>query len=84
MYIDSEKFVTCIRTIRQGDDNFMITNGLIITPRAGFEIGSGCPQVYKDIIIECINYGWLKPVAHMYDRELIWEKLSLPNSDDEE
>jgi hypothetical protein len=44
-------------------------------PRAGFEISSGCPGNYADIIRECINHGWLKPVAHMRDEELTWELL---------
>ena len=79
MYIDNKKFTDCIRTVRQRDDDFMITNGYTITPRAGFEISSGCPSNYKEIIVECIGHGWLKPVAHIYDRELMWEKLSLQN-----
>ena len=79
MYIDNEKFTACIRTVRHHDDDFMITNGYTITPRAGFEISSGCPSNYKEIIVECIGRGWLKPVAHIYDRELMWEKLSLQN-----
>jgi hypothetical protein len=76
MYIDSEKFTASIRTIRQRDDDFMLTNGLVYTPRAGFEISNGCPGNYREIILECINHGWLKPVAHIYDSELIWDKLN--------
>ena len=83
MYIDSEKFTACIRTIRERDDDFMLTNGVVITPRAGFEITSGCPYNYREIIQECVRHGWLKPVAHMYDHELMWEKLSKPNDQEE-
>ena len=83
MYIDSEKFTACIRTIRERDDDFMLTNGVVITPRAGFEISSGCPYTYREIIQECIRQGWLKPVAYMYDHELMWEKLSKPTDQEE-
>lgn len=82
MFINNEKFTSCIRTVRQGDDDWTITNGYVITPRAGFEISSRCPSNYKEIIGECIQHGWLKPVAHIYDKELMWEKLSLDNSND--
>lgn len=77
MYTKSEKFVNCIRTVRQSDNDWMLTNGLIMTPRAGFEISNGCPSEYKMILKQCIDNGWLKPVAHIYDRELMWEKLSI-------
>lgn len=67
---------SCIRTVKQGDPKFTIRDGLIITPRAGFEINQSCPREYKAIISECINNGWLKPVAHIRDNELLWDELS--------
>ena len=76
MKIKQKDFLSCIRTVRHNDDDFIITDGLVMTPRAGFEISSDCPSNYKEIIRECINHGWLKPVAHMYDSELMWEQLS--------
>jgi len=79
MYIKNEKFVNCIRTVRQKDDDWMLTNGFIMTPRAGFEISQQCPKEYRMIISKCIDNGWLKPVAHIYDRELMFEKLSFGN-----
>jgi hypothetical protein len=83
MYIDSEKFTACIRTIRQNDDDFILTNGIVVTPRAGFEISNRCPENYKDLIHECIRHGWIKPVAYMYDHELMWEKLSTPTDQED-
>ena len=67
--------VSDIRTIRQDDPNFILDDGMILCPRAGFEIGTGCPRSYRDIIAECINNGWLKPVAHIRDSELSWDLL---------
>ena len=65
-----------IRTIRQEDPNFIIQDGLTITPRAGFEISNTCPRQYKLIIAECINKGWLQPIANLTERELIFMGLT--------
>lgn len=64
-----------IQTIRQGDPKFMLTDGLMICPRAGFEINQQCPREYKLIIAECIDNGWLKPVAHVHGKELTMDAL---------
>ena len=68
-----------IRTLKQGDPRFHIQDKFTITPRAGFEISSGCPWNYKEIIQECIQHGWLKPVAHLTERELLFMGLSNEN-----
>jgi len=65
-----------IRTIKQGDPKFHIVDGLVMAPRAGFEIGEGCPKEYREIIATCIGYGWLRPVATVKDNELFWEEFS--------
>jgi len=64
-----------IRTVKQGDSKFMLQDGIMICPRAGFEINQLCPREYKMIISECINNGWLKPVAHVYGKELTMDAL---------
>jgi hypothetical protein len=64
-----------IRTIRQGDPKFTLKDGFVISPRAGFEINQLCPREYKLIISECINNGWLKPVAHVYGKELTMDAM---------
>jgi len=64
-----------IRTIRQGDPKFTLTDGLVTCPRAGFEISQSCPAEYKSIFITAINAGWLKPVAHVYGKELTMDEL---------
>ncbi len=67
---------TQLRTIKQDDPRFRITDNLMTANRAGFEINSACPKEYKMIISECINNGWLKPVAYMTERELLISGLS--------
>ncbi len=64
-----------IRTIRQGDPKFMLQDGLVTCPRAGFEISQNCPAEYKSIFITAINAGWIKPVAHVYGKELSMDAL---------
>jgi len=64
-----------IRTIRPGDPKFMLTDGVVMSPRAGFEISNNCPSEYRKILSTAINAGWLKPVAHVYGKELTMDAL---------
>ena len=66
-----------IRTIRQGDPLFVITDGFVTAARAGFEIDARCPNEYRQIIQACLEYGWLKPVACMTAEEQLMETLKL-------
>lgn len=65
-----------IRTIKQSDPKFTIVDGMMTSPRAGFEITQRCPENYRDLILQCLDNGWLKPVAYMTERELIFMGLS--------
>lgn len=65
-----------IRSIRPGDEHFTINDGLVVTGRAGFEISNSCPSEYKSILITAMNAGWLKPVAQVTERELIFMGLT--------
>lgn len=64
-----------IKTIRKDNPDFQIDNGIIMAPRAGFEISNDCPRQYKLMIVEAIKNGWLQPIAYMKESEFIWEKL---------
>jgi hypothetical protein len=64
-----------IRTIRQGNSKFTLTDKFVTCPRAGFEISEKCPREYKLIVAECINNGWLKPIAHVYGKELTMDAM---------
>ena len=65
-----------IRTIKHTDPRFHINDEFTTAPRAGFEISSGCPYNYREIIQECVQRGWLKPVAYMTEREILFMGLS--------
>lgn len=64
-----------IKTLKRGDNNFFINDGLTLTPRAGFQINQKCPREYKRILQECISNDWLTPVAYMTETEFMWEEL---------
>jgi hypothetical protein len=71
-YTTSDK---TIKTIHKDDPSFMIINGIVMSPRAGFEISNDCPRQYKLMIIEATKNGWLQPVAYMKESEYVWEQL---------
>jgi hypothetical protein len=64
-----------IRTIRQGDPKFTLIDKFVTCPRAGFEISQRCPENYRSLIQECIQHGWIKPVAHVYGKELTMDAM---------
>ena len=66
-----------IRTIKQDNPLFTISDGLTIAHRAGFEVSKSCPYEYRMIISECLDRGWLKPVAYMTAEEQLMETLKL-------
>lgn len=66
---------TSIRTLQPNDPNFILDDGIILSPRAGFEISQHCPMEYKLILQKCISHGWIKPVANVYDHELTFNIL---------
>lgn len=65
-----------VKTLRPGDPHFRISNGLVVTHRAGFEISKSCPDEYKSILLQAVNAGWVKPVAHVTDEEYMVMQLS--------
>ena len=65
-----------IRTIKQGEADWMIQSGLTLAPRAGFEISAECPREYRLLMIKCMDKGWLKPLANILEKDYTWEKLS--------
>lgn len=64
------------RTLKQGDFGFIMKDGPVVAPRAGFEIDGRCPTEYRMIITECMRRGWIKPVATVWDYELTREALN--------
>ena len=65
-----------VKSIRSGDPHFRISNGLVISSRASFEISNNCPGEYRSILLQAMNAGWIKPVAHVTEEEYMVMLLS--------
>ena len=64
------------RALRPSDPDFTFSpDGITLVSRASIEISQRCPDNYASLIQECINQGWLKPVAYMRDTEYTMELL---------
>ena len=64
-----------IRTIRQGDPKFFLNDTFTVCQRASIEISKDCPASYKQIIAQAYENGWIKPVAHVYGKELTMDAM---------
>lgn len=65
-----------IKEIRQGDPNFMLSDGLMLIPRAMIHITPECPHNIREMINWAFAEGYVKTVAHVQGKELTWERLS--------
>jgi len=64
------------KTYHRDDPGFNFSpDNIMLVPRAGFEIDINCPREYKMIMVECINHGWLKPIAYQPVHEHFMEEL---------
>lgn len=65
-----------IKTIRQGEANFMLSDGMIMYPRAMIHITPNCPGHLRDAINTAVASGYVKCVAHVQGKELTWEAMT--------
>ena len=65
-----------IKEIRQGAEGFMLYDGLVAYPRAMVHITPECPHNVRDMINWALSHGYLKTVAHVQGKELMWETLT--------
>jgi hypothetical protein len=64
------------RKIRSREKHFHFSpDGIQMVSRAGIEISQRCPETYKYLVLECINHGWIRPVAYMPEEEVMWHEL---------
>jgi hypothetical protein len=64
-----------VKSIRQGDPNFMINDGLVMYPRAMIHVLPECPSNVRHYIEWAIAEGYIKSVAHVYGKEITMELL---------
>lgn len=66
-----------IKKLTQTDPDWLMSHdNITVTPRAGVEISDKCPREYKMIIAECMNKGWIKPIAYVKESDYAWEQLT--------
>jgi hypothetical protein len=65
-----------IRPIRQGEEGFMLDDGLVMYPRAMLHITPDCPQHVRETINWAITNNYLKTVAYVQGKELTWQHLT--------
>jgi hypothetical protein len=65
----STSHLDTIKTIKPGDKAFKIHNGLMMCDRASIEVDPKCPTNIANTIAHAYNCGWIKPVAHVTDKE---------------
>ena len=64
------------KTLHRGDSDFTFSpDGIRLVPRASFEISEKCPVEYRQILMQCMDFEWINPVAHMRDTEYTMELL---------
>lgn len=65
-----------IKAVRQGDPNFMLSDGMMMYPRAMLHITPECPEIVKSEIMWAVDNGYLKCVAYVQGKELTWQELT--------
>ena len=66
---------TTFKEIRQGDDDFLVSDGFKLVPRAYIEISDVCPSNLKLAIHRAMADGYLKTVACVKTQDYMWEQL---------
>ena len=64
-----------VKTIRQGDSDFMINDGMVSYPRAMIHVLPECPRNVRETLNWAIANGYIKSVAHVYGKELTMDLL---------
>ena len=68
-----------IHKIEPSDLNFNIVDEFITYQRATIHFDTNIPNAYAKVISECLNNGWIKPVAYITEREKLFIGLSENN-----
>ena len=66
-----QKFVK----LKNGDTDFMMTDGVKLVPRACIEFSSMCPPMLMIQVNDAIAKGYINPVAYAREDSYMWEQL---------
>jgi len=61
--------------VTEDDKAWCQTDGMVVYTRAGLEISPECPDKIVWLLHNAINKGWLKQVAYVEEKTLMWETL---------
>jgi hypothetical protein len=64
-----------VKELTIGDEEFLIYEGMMVNFRAGIRISEKMPHHYKQIVVQCLERGWLTSVARVRDSELAAGKM---------
>jgi hypothetical protein len=65
-----------ILTVRPGDAQWYVSDGLTMAGRAGMELDKNCPKQVVRMLEQALVQGWIRPVAHIYDYEAVWDTMN--------
>jgi hypothetical protein len=63
------------KEINNDDPEFIMTDGLLVTPRANIEVTADCPKMWATIIMMAYEKGYLKVTAHVPHEEYFMQNL---------
>lgn len=66
---------TEVKKLLPEDKGYKFTSNMVEYPRAAIVVTENCPENYKHVIYTCQAKGWIKPVAYVPTKELVWEEL---------
>lgn len=66
---------TDYESLQPGDPMFTFQSGMTVVPRASIVVDKDCPERYTDILVQAIQRGWVKPVAHIQGKDATWARL---------
>ena len=68
-----------IKDIKPGDKMFKIHNGFMTCDRASIYIDPKCPSHIANLVAQAYKAGYIKPVAHVTEKEYVL--MGLANGD---
>ncbi len=76
MAINYSTLPSNVRSIKQGEGEFYITDGLMVHSRAELKFAPDCPTDVAAAIIDAFRNNHVHLIANVYDKELMWQTLS--------
>lgn len=62
------------KIIDQKDDDWFMTDGIKLIPRACVQISQDCPDTISYVILKALNEGYINLQVFVKEKDYIWEK----------